>query len=133
MTVDEQLLNGRGGEAVGRRRKSAWVVVLLCMCFMLINFADKAVIGFAGIPIRQDLGLSAEQFGLVQSGFFWLFAAGAILVGSLTRKISPRWIVVALMVVWTATLVPLVGEVGFGTLLVSRSSSASPRVRRRRW
>ncbi|MEV0084725.1 MFS transporter [Saccharopolyspora sp. NPDC050642] len=120
MTIDEQLLNGRNGTAVGRSRTSAWAVVLLCMSFMLINFADKAVIGFAGVQIRQDLGLSAEQFGLVQSAFFWLFAAGAILVGLLTSKISPRWIVVALIVVWTLTLVPLVGAVGFGTLLVCR-------------
>ncbi|MEU5846338.1 MFS transporter [Saccharopolyspora shandongensis] len=120
MTIDEQLLNGRSGAATGRRRTSAWAVVLLCMSFMLINFADKAVIGFAGVQIRQDLGLSAEQFGMVQSAFFWLFAAGAILVGLLTSKISPRWIVVALIVVWTLTLVPLAGAVGFGTLLVCR-------------
>lgn len=119
MTIEDQMLD-RPTRVRGRARTTPWVVVLLCMCFMLINFADKAVIGFAGVPIREDLGLSAEQFGLVQSAFFWLFALGAITVGMLTSKISPRWIVVGLVVVWTLTLVPLAGAVGFGTLLACR-------------
>jgi hypothetical protein len=32
---------------------------------MLINFVDKTVIGLAGVPIMQELGLSPSQFGLV--------------------------------------------------------------------
>ena len=35
--------------ANGRNR--AWIVVVLLFIFMVINFADKAVIGIAAVPI----------------------------------------------------------------------------------
>ena len=68
------------------RSRRAWIVVGLLVVFMLINHADKSVIAFAGVQIQKDLGLSPQQFGLLQSSFFWLFAAGALFFGWL----SPR-------------------------------------------
>ena len=38
--------------------KEAWLIVALLFLFMLINFADKAVIGIAAVPIMQELQLS---------------------------------------------------------------------------
>jgi hypothetical protein len=32
-------------------RNRAWIVVVLLFIFMVINFADKAVIGIAAVPI----------------------------------------------------------------------------------
>ncbi|WP_241841233.1 hypothetical protein [Rhodococcus erythropolis] len=36
----------------------AWTVTLLLLAFMLLNFADKAVLGFAGVHIMKDLGIT---------------------------------------------------------------------------
>jgi len=36
-------------------RNRAWIVVALLFIFMVINFADKAVIGIAAVPIMRDL------------------------------------------------------------------------------
>ena len=38
-------------------RNRAWVVVVLLFIFMVINFADKGVIGIAAVPIMQELEL----------------------------------------------------------------------------
>ena len=46
-------------------RNRAWIVVVLLFLFMVINFADKAVIGIAAVPMMQELQLSPRQFGLV--------------------------------------------------------------------
>ena len=35
--------------------RRAWTAVVLVFLFMLINFADKAVIGLASVPIMRDL------------------------------------------------------------------------------
>jgi hypothetical protein len=48
--------------------------------YMLVNFADKAVVGLAAVPIMQELELTPKQFGLVGSSFFFLFSLSAILV-----------------------------------------------------
>jgi hypothetical protein len=47
--------------ANGRNR--AWILVVLLFVFMVINFADKSVIGIAAVPIMQELELGPRQFG----------------------------------------------------------------------
>lgn len=49
--------------------RKAWTTVVLVFLFMLINFADKAVIGLAAGPIIKDLHLTNEQFGQIGSAF----------------------------------------------------------------
>jgi MFS transporter, ACS family, hexuronate transporter len=61
--------------------KFKWVVLCFMLGFYLINFTDKAVIGYAAIPIMEDLKLNYSQWGIVGSSFFWLFSIMGI-VGS---------------------------------------------------
>ncbi|MGW4355403.1 MFS transporter [Nocardia sp. NPDC004582] len=100
--------------------RRAWIITGLLVVFMLINNADKSVIAFAGVQIQKDLGLSAQQFGLVQSGFFWLFAVGALFFGALASRVNLRWLLAGLVLVWVVTMVPLLGPIGFGTFLICR-------------
>ncbi|MCK8671468.1 MULTISPECIES: MFS transporter [unclassified Rhodococcus (in: high G+C Gram-positive bacteria)] len=100
--------------------RRAWLVVGLLVLFMLINHADKSVIAFAGVQIQHDLGLSSQQFGLLQSSFFWLFAAGALFFGWLSSRVSLRWLLAGLMLTWVATMIPLLGTVSFGVLIACR-------------
>lgn len=104
----------------GPVRRRAWTITILLLAFMLVNFADKAVLGFAGVQIMDDLDISARQFGLLQSGFFWLFAVGAVTVGALSARVNPRWLVAGLMLVWVLTMVPLIWPVSFAVLLGCR-------------
>ncbi|WP_083577060.1 MFS transporter [Rhodococcus tukisamuensis] len=101
-------------------KRRAWIVVGLLVLFMLINHADKSVIAFAGVQIQQDLGLSSQQFGLLQSSFFWLFAAGALFFGWLSSRVNLRWLLAGLMLTWVATMIPLLGTVSFGVLIACR-------------
>lgn len=106
--------------AVEGLRRGAWTATALAFAFMLLNFADKASLGFAGSSIMRDLGITPAEFGVVQSSFFWLFAAGALVVGALSTRVPVRFLLPALMAVWVLTMVPLLFPVGFGLLLVSR-------------
>jgi hypothetical protein len=47
--------------------KGAWKITFLLFLFMLVNFADKIVVGLAGVPIMAELKLEPEQFGLLGS------------------------------------------------------------------
>ena len=53
----------------------------LVFLFMLVNYADKAVVGLSSVPIMRDLGLSNTQFGTLGSAFFLLFSLSGIVVG----------------------------------------------------
>ncbi|SFI51212.1 MFS transporter [Bradyrhizobium sp. cf659] len=104
----------------GETPKGAWTVTFLLFLFMLVNFADKIVVGLAGVPIMADLKLTPEQFGLLGSSFFFLFSISAIVVGFIVNKVPTRWVLLSLAVVWALAQFPMVGTVSFTTLLVCR-------------
>lgn len=108
------------GDTPFDNRRKAYAITLLLFGFMILNFADKVVLGITGIPIIDDLGLTREQFGVVQSSFYWLFAPGAIIGGLLIAKISARWLVAGIALLWVVSLTPLTGSVTFGVLVASR-------------
>jgi MFS family permease len=102
----------------GSRR--AWAITAMLFAFILINFGDKAIIGLAAGPIRQELHLSATDFGLIASSFYFLFSISGLVVGFVSNRVSTKWILLALAAVWTISLVPLIGPASFAALLASR-------------
>src|SRR3954454_6074609 len=87
---------------------------------MLVNFADKIVVGLAGVPIKAELNITQGQFGDLGSSFFYLFSITAIVVGFIVNRIATRWVLLALAVIWALAQFPMVGTVGFTTLLICR-------------
>ncbi|MFF3490426.1 MFS transporter [Streptomyces sp. NPDC002795] len=100
--------------------RRAWLVTFLLLVFMLINFLDKAVLGLAAKPIMHDLGLSPSEYGLLSSGFYFLFSLSAILVGFASDRVPTKWLLMTMAVVWALTMLPVLAPVGFGVLLASR-------------
>ena len=100
--------------------KGAWKITFLLFLFMLVNFADKIVVGLAGAPIMDELKLSPEQFGLLGSSFFFLFSISAIIVGFIVNRVDTRWVLLAMAVIWSVAQFPMVGTVSFTTLLICR-------------
>jgi predicted MFS family arabinose efflux permease len=100
--------------------KGAWRITFLLFLFMLVNFADKIVVGLAGVPIMTEMNLEPEQFGLLGSAFFFLFSISAIAVGFLANRVPTRWVLLALALIWALAQFPMVGSVSFSTLLICR-------------
>jgi MFS family permease len=100
--------------------KGAWKITFLLFLFMVVNFADKIVVGLAGVPIMTELKLEPEQFGLLGSSFFFLFSISAIVVGFIVNRIETRWVLLALAVIWALAQFPMLGTVSFTTLLICR-------------
>jgi len=100
--------------------KGAWKITFLLFLFMLVNFADKIVVGLAGVPIMTEMKLEPEQFGLLGSAFFFLFSISAIAVGFLANRVPTRWVLLALALIWALAQFPMVGSVSFSTLLICR-------------
>jgi MFS transporter, ACS family, D-galactonate transporter len=103
-----------------RPPKAAWLIVALLFLFMLVNFADKAVIGIAAVPIMQELQLSPRQFGLLGSSFYLLFAVSAVVTGFIVNRVQTRWALLVMGLVWALTQFPMIGTVGFATIAACR-------------
>jgi MFS family permease len=92
----------------------------LLFLFMLINFADKVVVGLAAQPIMADLKLSPEQFGLIGSSFFFLFAISAVVVGFITNRVQTRHTLLVMALIWSLVQFPMLGTVSLELLIACR-------------
>ena len=59
--------------AIGRPGVTAWIVILIFGA-VLFNYVDRGAIAIAAPLLKPELGLSATQFGLAVSAFFWVYA-----------------------------------------------------------
>ena len=97
-----------------------WVIVVFMFLFMLINYADKAVIGLSAVPIIKELKLTHTQFGTIGSSFFLLFSLSGILVGFLANRVATKYLLLVMALVWACAQLPMIGTVGLGALIASR-------------
>src|SRR5919112_6105577 len=101
-------------------RTLAWVVVGMLFLFMLINFADRAVLGLAAVPIMQELGLTHSQFGLIATSFFTLFSVGGVIGGFLVNRVASRWVLAALALIWSLCQLPMMLSASVAALVANR-------------
>ena len=119
LTIPKDILSKLSEDPPDQRTR-AWVHVAMVFMFMLVNFADKAVIGLSSVPIMRDLGLSNTQFGELGSAFFLLFSLSGIAGGFLANRVSAKSLLFWMAVVWGLALFPVSLVSGFGLLLLSR-------------
>ncbi|MFD5139251.1 MFS transporter [Streptomyces sp. NPDC058378] len=101
--------------------RQAWTTTWLLLVFMLVNFADKAVLGLAGPEIMKEFGLSRQEFGAAQAAFFSLFSLSALGVSFLTRKIRTSVLLLTMGLLWSLAQLPMLWTAaGFGTLIATR-------------
>ncbi|CAM3635660.1 Major facilitator superfamily (MFS) profile domain-containing protein [Tsukamurella ocularis] len=102
------------------RSSTAWFVVIMLMCCVMINWADKAVFGLIAQPIAKELGLSASDLGFMSSAFFFLFTVTGLGVSLIADRIKIKWALLILVVIWSAVQMPLVFMASAGVLLATR-------------
>jgi MFS family permease len=95
-------------------------LVLLLGVAVFLNYVDRGAVGIAAPLMKSELGLSATQFGIVVSAFFWVYAPVQLVVGWLVDRFSVYRLMAAGVLIWAASTL-LMGFVGgFMSLLVLR-------------
>jgi len=95
-------------------------MTLMLVLLFIVNSADKVVLGIVAEPLREDLGLSASEFGLIGSAFFIAYTLGGLLAGQLNRWTGARTLLILLAVSWSIAMLPVVIWGTFFVLLASR-------------
>lgn len=99
----------------------AWIVTVLLFLLNVVNYIDKQVLSFAAIPMMEDLGLTRQQYGLLGSAFFLLFALSSILVAIfLINRIRSKTLLALLAVVWAVSQLPIAFSSSFTLILLCR-------------
>jgi MFS transporter, ACS family, D-galactonate transporter len=88
--------------------------------FMVINFADKSVIGLSSGQIMSEMTLTNAQFGALGSAFFLLFSISGVAGGFLANKIRTKSLMSLMAVFWAVAVLPISLVSSFPLLLGSR-------------
>ena len=82
------------------RRMQLSALVLLVVAGTL-NYVDRATLSIANPLIREDLGLSIADMGLLLSAFLWAYAFSQLPGGALTDLIGPRRLLGLGLLIWS--------------------------------
>jgi len=86
----------------GHVRLSPWFVAGMLGCCYAVAFIDRALVNVAAAPIKQDIGLSDTQFGLVSGTAFVVpYVLCGIPFGWLADRTDRRAIIALAIMVWT--------------------------------
>lgn len=103
-----------------KRISSGWFAAAMLTVVMVINWADKSLLGLAAGPIMKDLGLTPMQFGAIGSTFFLVFCLTPLVVGFIGNKVSSRWLLAGMVLLWSVAQAPVLLSASFATLMLSR-------------
>src|SRR5690242_11979818 len=87
--------------AAPRRLALGGGVVLLLAVAVFISYVDRGNLATAGPVLKDELGLSATQLGLLLSMFYWTYTPGQILAGWLCEKINPYRALALGLLIWS--------------------------------
>jgi sugar phosphate permease len=96
-------------------------LMLGLMCLMyFIAYIDRVNISIVGPMLKQEMGLTPVQLGLVFSAFAYPYAAMQIFGGWLADKLGPRLVLGVLSTIWAVATILCGMSWGIGSLIVFR-------------
>ncbi|MFE2588398.1 MFS transporter [Streptomyces anthocyanicus] len=101
-------------------RRRAWLVTAMIVTFMVINFADKSVLGLAAVPIMDELNISNSTYGLISSSFYLFFSLSGLVVGFFSSRISSRTMLFVMALLWAVAQLPVLAVAAVPTLIAGR-------------
>ncbi len=109
-----------GAQGIGTPRYRAIVLAMLLLVYTF-NFLDRQILGILAIPIKDDLGLTDSQLGLLGGlAFAVLYSTLAIPLAMLADRTSRTWVITVALVVWSGFTALCGVAANFTQLLIFR-------------
>jgi MFS family permease len=100
-------------------RAFAPALVLLAIC-AVINYIDRGNLSIAAPLLKDELGISASQLGILLSAFFWTYTAMQFVSGWLVDKLDVNRVIAAGFLLWSVATAATGFVRGFSMLLAMR-------------
>ena len=98
--------------AIGRMSSVTRALVLLLGAAVFLNYVDRGAVGIAAPLMQGDLGLSATEFGLIASAFFWIYGPVQLLVGWLCDRFNVYRLMTIGLLLWAVATLFHLGSFG---------------------
>lgn len=95
-------------------------LAILLALSIFINYIDRGNLAIAAPHIKDELGLSYSQLGILFSSFFWTYAVFQIVSGWLVDRFPVNWVLALGILLWSAATFGTGLVRGFTLLLAMR-------------
>ncbi|MCB1625805.1 MAG: MFS transporter [Pseudomonadales bacterium] len=114
---DPHVKAGKHGSLPG----SPFLVLGVLLFVYILNFADRVLLGVMAVPIKEDLGLSDTELGLLGGTAFALFYATlGVPIAWLADRKSRSWIITIALATWSGFTALCAAAVSFPQLFLAR-------------
>ena len=79
---------------------TATPLVLMLVAAVFINYVDRGMIAVAAPLIKDEMALSATQFGIAVSAFFWIYGPAQLLVGWMVDRFNTERLLAGGVALW---------------------------------
>jgi sugar phosphate permease len=110
-------MSASGSTRIPRRR---WVIGSLLGVGVLVNYIDRINLSVAAPQLRQELGLSPTEIGLLFSAFFWTYALLQIPAGMILDRFGVTRIGRWGAFLWSVSSAAIAFTSGFGGIFAAR-------------
>ena len=95
-------------------------VLALLAVAVLINYIDRSNLSIAAPLLKDELGLSASQLGVLLSSFFWTYTLFQIMSGWAVDRFDVNWVIAGGFLTWSLATTTTALVHGFAVLLLIR-------------
>ncbi len=78
------------------------IVIVLLAISVFINYIDRGNLSIAAPMLKDELGISAAQLGVLLSAFFWTYACLHLFYGWVVDRVNVNWVFACAFLVWSA-------------------------------
>jgi len=86
-----------------RSKSWKWWITGLLLLATTINYMDRVLLANASVRVTAEYHLNDAQYGNLELGFGWAFAAGSLVFGFLADRWSVYLLYPAILVAWSLT------------------------------
>ena len=95
-------------------------VVALLAISVFINYIDRGSLSIAAPALKDELGLSPWQLGILLSSFFWTYLGFQIISGWMVDRFNVNWVLASGFLIWSIATAATSLFHGFLTILAMR-------------
>ncbi len=107
-------------ESAGESQPRGNLILFLLTISVFINYIDRSNLSIAAPLIKDEMGISASQLGVLLSAFFWIYAFLQIPSGWLVDRFDVKFVFGAGFFLWSAATAVTGILHGFIALLIVR-------------
>jgi MFS family permease len=94
-----------------------WLLIGLLWCVAFLNATDRSILIAVMPTLRTEFGITDTQLGLINSVFFWIYAATAFLAGRLGDSVRRTRVILYGLVFWSIATGFTSLSTGFGMII----------------